>query len=123
MRGIFLILGALFVVACFDSDRNPGFVCTDEVRPSLIITAEDEIGNEIAPDTILVTREDGTEVFLDCAEVDALGTCLTFMAGQEEAGTFIVEGTFGDQIVTAEVTVDADQCHVNTQSVVLVFVV
>lgn len=104
----------MFVVGCFQ-------LCTLELRSSLSITAEDENGARVSPDTVTVTRADGSAVEVTCAESAARSDCAIFAAGQEEVGDFIVTGTFQGLTDTQSVSVDADQCHVTSQAVVLVF--
>lgn len=115
MRALF-VLGALSFVGCFSP------VCTLELRRSLSITAEDENGVRVSPESVTVTREDGSEVRVDCVEQDPQGACIGFAAGEEESGTFVVTGIFQGLSASEEVTVSKDECHVQSESVVLVFV-
>jgi hypothetical protein len=114
MRTI-LLFGVIFS-GCADS-----LFCTTETRRSIDITAVDESGALVAPDSVGVTRADGSVVEVSCTEFKPVNGCTTFSAGQEEQGDFTITGTFQGLTDTQTASVDFDICHVNTQAVVLVF--
>ena len=84
--------------------------CTTEARSSVSLTVVDEQGNALADADAVFAVDGGAE--RDC---ESMGNG-AFVCGWEEAGAFTItvdaEG-FGAK--TVQLTVDADECHVQTE--------
>jgi hypothetical protein len=111
----------MFLLSVISSGCASSIVCTTETRQSIDITAVDQNNTPVALDSVVVTRADGSDVEVLCSEFKPVNGCTTFSAGREEQGDFTITGIFQGLTDTQTTSVDFGVCHVNTQTVVLVF--
>jgi hypothetical protein len=113
------IAGVPHLAACI------GLSCSHDVKPSVEITVIALMGEEEVVQTdavVTFSLDGGAEQPAECVTpVTGGGGCEAFRAGLEQTGSFVVKATSADGTKLAEVTVDvdADECHVITQSVKL----
>jgi hypothetical protein len=100
---------ALPLAAC----ELPVTNCTEEARPSVMVDVEDESGALITDAVVEVDAGDGVE--------DCWGQAGEFACGTEQAGDLdILVSAEGFESQTVTVTVEADECHVLTEDLVVV---
>ena len=95
--------------------------CTNEARASVnVILEEQSSGSQ--EDVLLEYSVNGGE-FSSCEQSPMQGQPLdpgsSYVCGYEIAGDFEIRATRGDQVVTEQVTVTEDSCHVEPQVVTL----
>jgi hypothetical protein len=105
--GVFMLAGILAGFACSDDD---GIVCTDEFRPSVLVTVLD--GETVVDDATVDFSVDG----------DAQQPCANlgegrYACGGEQPGAFLITAARGDQSGSVALAVTADECHVITEEV------
>jgi hypothetical protein len=107
--GVFMLAGILAGFACADGGDD-GVVCTDDFRPSVLVTVLD--GETVVDDAVVEFSVDG----------DAQQACDNleegrYACGGEQAGDFLITATRSDQSGSVALTVTEDECHVITEEV------
>lgn len=120
VRSLLVLAASLALSAC--SPPGGDSYCTLEARASVRVTVEDSAGNLQRTAHVSYIRDSDPEQDATC--VDASGSptgCGIWVAGWELAGDFLITATSADGTRTAQqqVHVDADECHVLTQTVKL----
>jgi hypothetical protein len=113
MRGV--LVGALILGAA-GCDETTAVVCTEEARPALSVTVRDlTTGTSVGGDTRVIARD---SAYADTADVAFLG--MVYSLAYERPGTYevLVLNPAYDTWRQAGVRVTADQCHVQTVSIV-----
>lgn len=97
--------------------------CTEEARSSVNVILE-EGGSASEEGVLLEYSVDGGE-FKPCedgpAQDEPFNPGESYVCGYEVAGDFVIRATRGAQVVTEEVTVTEDTCHVESKIVTLTF--
>ncbi|TNE87973.1 MAG: hypothetical protein EP330_16940 [Deltaproteobacteria bacterium] len=107
----FVAAAALMLTGC----REYPMACTTEARSSVIVFVEDSGGTPVADAEVVFTVDGGAEEA--CMDNDGG----EFVCGFEQDGHFAITGDgWGFAPTTVEVDVDADACHVITETVTLV---
>ncbi len=113
----------LALVAC-ESDE---LACDASAMASVTLSVVDAEGEPVAPTSLTYSIDGGEEREADCMD----GDCSTAVAGWEEPGEFLIIASYEAQTedpccwysdyVSATVTVEAGECHVDTQALEIVF--
>lgn len=98
--------------------------CTEEARASVVVTVVDEGGNPVPDARVTYVRDSDAELQADCMPAAGnadLSRCQSWTAGWEKSGQFTIKATSADGLRHAEqqLSVGADECHVETQQVQL----
>jgi hypothetical protein len=110
---LFSMFATVMHVAC-----TTGTACTEEARQSLSVTVTDDAGAAVVDAAVTATHGG------DIKTCESLDDGSYFCDFSEVAGDFVITATKDGFVDTSEsVTVDADACHVITESVTLVLVV
>jgi len=99
-----------------------GLSCTEEARASVLVTVVDEMDAIQRDAKVTFSVEGRAEQAAECVDPTGAGTsCDSWIGGYEQTGSFTVKAASADGTKHAETTfmVDADECHVETQTIKL----
>ncbi|HEY3446689.1 MAG TPA: hypothetical protein VGK67_10015 [Myxococcales bacterium] len=119
MRSAIIAMACVIVVAAGTSACVT--TCTAEARASVVVTVVDAAEKVVTDAKVTFRVDGGVEQKAECQGTYA-NMCDKWHAGLEDSGTFVIVATSADGTKRAEktVVVKRDECHVQTELVMLV---
>ncbi len=115
------VLAVSAVLSACSPLPGQGF-CTLEARASVQVTVVDARGTPQPDARVTFTLNGSPELQALCnGSQQAQGNCDTWVTGYEQPGEYVITATSADgqRTVRQSVSVDEDDCHVETQTVTL----
>lgn len=113
-----ICIASIALVACPGLEPRE---CTEEARSSVNVILEEQ-STSAQGDVLLEYSVDGGD-FMPCEDGPEQGQPfdpgMSYVCGYEVEGDFIIRATRGDQVVTEEVTVISDTCHVQSKVITI----